>query len=76
MCFYALSRVVVARAAAAASAAGEGVGVGAGVGAMYKCNVRSAKRGKRMGEGKEKIGNNVKVRNLKSSAQKLNPHWP
>ena len=36
-----------------------------------KCNVRSAKRGERRGEGKEKIENNVQACNLKSSAQKV-----
>ena len=36
-----------------------------------KCNVRSAKRGERRGEGEEKIENNVQACNLKSSAQKV-----
>ena len=48
-----------------------------------KCNVRSAKRGERRGEGEEKIENNVQACNLKSSAQKVSQHrlrdlnwWP
>ena len=36
-----------------------------------KCNVRSAKRGERRGEGEEKIENNVQACNLKSSAPKV-----
>ena len=39
-----------------------------------KCNVRSAKRGERRGEGREKIENNVQACNLKSSAQKVSQH--
>ena len=39
-----------------------------------KCNVRSAKRGERGREGEEKIKNNVKACNLKSSAQKVSQH--
>ena len=39
-----------------------------------KCNVRSAKRGERRGEGEEKIENNVQACNLKSSAQKVSQH--
>ena len=39
-----------------------------------ECNVRSAKRGERRGEGKEKIENNVQACNLKSSAQKVSQH--
>ena len=38
-----------------------------------KCNVRSAKRGERRGEGRE-IENNVQACNLKSSAQKVSQH--
>ena len=40
-----------------------------------KCNVRSAKRSEK-GEGREKMENDIKARNLKSSAQKLRQHWP
>ena len=39
-----------------------------------KCNVRSAKRGERRGEGRAKIENNVQACNLKSSAQKVSQH--
>ena len=39
-----------------------------------ECNVRSAKRGERRGEGREKIENNVQACNLKSSAQKVSQH--
>ena len=39
-----------------------------------KCNVRSAKRGEKRGEGEEKIDNNVQACNLKSSAQKVSQH--
>ena len=39
-----------------------------------KCNVRSAKRGERRGEGEEKIENNVQACNLKSSARKVSQH--
>ena len=39
-----------------------------------ECNVRSAKRGGRMGEGREKIENNVQACNLKSSARKVSQH--
>ena len=40
------------------------------------CNVRSAKRGERRGEGREKIENNVQACYLKSSAQKVRRHRP
>ena len=36
-----------------------------------ECNVRSAKRGERKGEGREKMEHNVQACNLKSSAQKV-----
>ena len=39
-----------------------------------KCNVRSAKRGERRGEGEANIENNVLACNLKSSAQKVSQH--
>ena len=39
-----------------------------------KCNVRSAKRGERRGEGEEKSKSNVQACNLKSSAQKVSQH--
>ena len=39
-----------------------------------KCNVRSAKRGERRGEGEANIENNVQACNLKSSAQKVSQH--
>ena len=39
-----------------------------------ECNVRSAKRGERRGEGREKIEHNVQACNLKSSAQKVSQH--
>ena len=39
-----------------------------------KCNVRSAQRGERRGEGEENIENNVQACNLKSSAQKVSQH--
>ena len=39
-----------------------------------KCNVRSAKRGERRGEGEANIENNVQGCNLKSSAQKVSQH--
>ena len=39
-----------------------------------KCNVRSAKRGERRGEGEANIANNVQACNLKSSAQKVSQH--
>ncbi len=38
------------------------------------CNVRSAKRGERRGEGEEKIERNVQACKLKSSAQKVSQH--
>ena len=41
-----------------------------------ECNVRSAKRGERRGQGRERIDNIVKARNFKSSAQKLSQHRP
>ena len=40
-----------------------------------KCNVRSAKRGERRGEGEEKIERNVQACKLKSSAQKVSQRW-
>ena len=39
-----------------------------------KCNVRSAKRGERRGEGEANIENNVQACNLKSSARKVSQH--
>ena len=39
-----------------------------------ECNVRSATRVERRGEGREKIENNVQACNLKSSAQKVSQH--
>ena len=39
-----------------------------------ECNERSAKRGERRGEGREKIENNVQACNLKSSVQKVSQY--